>query len=236
MTGADARGHDAARSAPAGRRLRLVWIMSALIAALLGLGTALYLDRSPDTGKALLESSAAPVTTTEGGLRFGMLAAPRPLPTIRFVDDSGRSMTIKDFNGKVILLNIWATWCTPCRKEMPTLDRLQARLGGADFEVVALSIDGGEQALAMVKDFYWKIDIGHLRIYVDPEGDAAFRLGAIGIPTTLLLDRHGMELGRMSGIAEWDSLEAVAFIERQLARAGRRSSTTQSGQAAGVEQ
>lgn len=149
---------------------------------------------------------------------------PRPLPELRFTDGEGRAMTFADFSGRVILLNLWATWCVPCRKEMPTLDRLQAKLGGRDFQVVPLSID--RQGLAVVKPFYQELGLKSLGIYVDQSGKAAGDLGAVGIPTTLLVDRDGREIGRKVGPAEWDSPETVAMIRRYL------TPSTDTGQAA----
>jgi thiol-disulfide isomerase/thioredoxin len=141
-------------------------------------------------------------------------ASPRPIANVAFEDGEGRQRTLADFRGKVVLLNLWATWCGPCRQEMPTLDRLQARLGGVDFEVVALSIDRGGQAV--VKSFFDEIGVQALAIYVDASAEAGTQLGMIGVPTTLLLDRTGREIGRVTGPAEWDSAEVVAMIQHYL--------------------
>lgn len=141
---------------------------------------------------------------------------PRALPNVRFTDGNGRAMTLQDFHGKFVLLNIWATWCPPCRKEMPTLDRLQAKLGGPDFEVAALSIDQGQQSLDLVQKFYRQSGINSLAIYMDSSGDASGNLAVAGIPTTLLIDRQGREIGRKIGAAEWDSPEVVNLIRGYL--------------------
>ena len=145
---------------------------------------------------------------------FNIHPQPRVLPAIRFADEKERAMTLQDFRGKIVLLNIWATWCVPCREEMPTLDRLQAKLGGPDFEVVALSIDRGGPLV--VSTFYSEIGIRALRIYVDKSNDAQTALGVFGIPVTLLIDREGREIGRKIGPAEWDSLEVVTLIQGYL--------------------
>ncbi|MGQ0663960.1 MAG: TlpA family protein disulfide reductase [Pseudomonadota bacterium] len=139
---------------------------------------------------------------------------PRPLPEIGFTGAGGRALGLADFRGMVVLLNLWATWCLPCRREMPMLDRLQAKLGGAEFEVVALSIDRSD--IMIVEAFYDELDLKHMKIYHDPSGKAARALGLIGLPTTLLVDRQGRELGRLVGPAEWDSPETVALIRRYL--------------------
>ena len=141
---------------------------------------------------------------------------PQDLPPVRFRDETGRSVWLADWQGKVVLLNLWATWCPPCRAEMPTLDRLQARLGGEDFEVVALSID--RAGLGIVGAFYDENGITHLVKYVDESGKALRHLKAIGLPTTLLIDREGREIARHVGPAEWDTPEMVAFFRMQLGR------------------
>jgi thiol-disulfide isomerase/thioredoxin len=113
-----------------------------------------------------------------------------------------------------VLLNVWATWCTPCRKEMPALDRLQQQLGGRDFEVVALSIDrGGNPAVAA---FYREMDLRALAVYVDPTSEATSTLRTVGIPTTLLVDRQGRELWRKTGPAEWDRADFVELLRSYL--------------------
>jgi len=129
-------------------------------------------------------------------------------------EKSGRTFDLKDLRGKIVLLNLWATWCPPCVQEMPSLDRLQAELGGSDFEVIALSVDTGADALQKIRSFYAEKRIERLKIYRDIEGVAIFKLKAVGIPTTLLLDRNGLEIGRMSGTAEWDSPEIVAELRK----------------------
>lgn len=147
--------------------------------------------------------------------------APRAMPELRFDDASGKPLTLADFRGKVVLLNIWATWCGPCREEMPTLDRLQARRGGPDFEVVALSID--RAGIGVVTAFYAEIGIQHLAKYIDESAKAAGQLEAIGLPTTLLIDREGREIARYAGPAEWDAPEMVTFLEQQITRSSGAS-------------
>lgn len=140
-------------------------------------------------------------------------AAPKPVPELRFENGEGQPVTLADFRGKVVLLNVWATWCGPCREEMPTLDRLQATLGGKDFEVLALSID--RAGIGVVNAFYDEIGVEHLAKYIDDSGEAARELGAVGLPTTLLLDRQGREIARHVGPAAWDTPEMTAFIREQ---------------------
>ncbi|MEM9762955.1 MAG: TlpA disulfide reductase family protein [Pseudomonadota bacterium] len=137
--------------------------------------------------------------------------APRALRSPPFVDGDGQDLTLADFEGRVVLLNIWATWCAPCREEMPTLDALQARLGGPDFHVLPLSID--RAGLDPVRRFYDEIGIRHLGMYLAEDIRAMHAFAVIGLPTTLLIDRQGRERGRLTGPAEWDSPEAVAQIQ-----------------------
>jgi thiol-disulfide isomerase/thioredoxin len=141
--------------------------------------------------------------------------APQPVPELQFTDGDGQPRTLAEFRGKVVLLNIWATWCLPCRKEMPTLDRLQAELGGPDFEVVALSTDRGGPEV--VKKFYAENGIAHLAIHIDTSSQAGFTLATAGLPTTLLIDRQGQEIGRLVGPAEWDAPDMIAFLKSILA-------------------
>ncbi len=139
---------------------------------------------------------------------------PRPLKPFKFIDGDLKAASLSDFRGKIVLLNIWATWCVPCRAEMPTLERLQQSLGGPEFEVVALSID--QEGVPVVKKFYQELGITRLRIFVDPTMRAPQELGAIGVPTTLLVDREGREIARYAGPAEWDSPEVVATIRSHI--------------------
>lgn len=143
---------------------------------------------------------------------LALLEEPHALPELRFVNGDGATLTLADFSGKVVLLNIWATWCVPCRTEMPTLARLQTKLGGAGFEVVALSIDQG--GVAKVQAFYEEIGIHSLNVYVDISGYVVRNLNIVGVPTTLLIDQNGRELARAIGPAEWDNPEIVSLIKR----------------------
>jgi len=141
---------------------------------------------------------------------------PRQLAEVAFMDDQGRARTLRQFRDKLLLVNLWATWCAPCREEMPALDRLQRELGGADFEVLALSIDSG--GAAAVKRFYDEMGIRSLAIYVDSTMRATSALAALGIPTTLLVDAEGREIGRRTGPAQWDGPDAVRVIKAYLER------------------
>lgn len=136
--------------------------------------------------------------------------SPRPLANTQFENEGGQLLSLADFRGKVILLNVWATWCVPCRKEMPTLDRLQVALGGADLQVVPLSIDRG--GIDAIRKFYTEISVQKLGVYVDKSGRTLRDLGAVGLPTTVIVNRSGQEVARIVGPAEWDSTEIAHFL------------------------
>ncbi len=156
------------------------------------------------------------VPTLAQGVPEGFIIhdSPRNVPQVTFEDASGAQRNLSAFTGKVVLLNLWATWCGPCRKEMPTLDRLQHQLGGPGFEVVALSVD--HTGMDAVRKFYASIGIVNLAAYNDPTVRATGTLGTFGLPTTLLLNRAGAEIGRYIGPAEWDDQKMVAFIAARV--------------------
>lgn len=175
------------------------WFLLAAVAAILGADPVLRLARS-----------ARPA-----GPDLVLHARPRELANLRFSDGAGRPTSLAAFRGRVVLLNVWATWCPPCREEMPTLDRLQATLGGPGFEVVALSIDHG--GLPVVRDFFDRTRIKHLQPYMDTFGDAKSNLSVAGVPLTLLIDREGREIGRKLGPAAWDNPRMVQLIRSHMA-------------------
>lgn len=145
-------------------------------------------------------------------------AEPKPMPPLSFVDAEGRRVDLADFKDRVILLNLWATWCAPCVKEMPSLDRLQGQLGGDAFQVVALSLDRGGRTA--VEPFYKKTGVEHLTVFLDPGSQSMKVLSLRGLPTTILVDPEGRELGRVEGAVEWDSPEAVSFLRQFLGHGG----------------
>ncbi len=154
---------------------------------------------------------------------FIIHAEPLPIDALSFQDQNGSSLDLSAFGGKIVLLNLWATWCAPCRKELPSLDRLRQSLPSSDFEIIALSID--RDGVAAVHPFFKAIGITGLRIYVDPTGQATSTLKASGLPTTLLVDRAGREIGRLVGPAEWDGSDMRALIQSWL----EADSATQAG-------
>jgi thiol-disulfide isomerase/thioredoxin len=142
------------------------------------------------------------------------------VPDLAFKDAKGRDLRLADWRGRTVLLNLWATWCVPCRREMPALDALQALLGGADFEVVAVNVDtrDPQKPLAFLKE----VAITHLAYYSDPSARVFEELKtagkAFGMPTTVIVDPSGCEIGNMAGPAEWASDDGVKLVSAALAR------------------
>lgn len=209
-----------------------IYLVAAILAAIAGFGTV-YVSFAPSdngrsegpeaSGPALGESeanggaAAGPLAGLNKGAMAPLLVRPKPLdlPEFTFADASGKLKSLADFRGKVVLLNIWATWCIPCREEMPALDTIETKLGGKDFAVVAVNIDkgGSEKAASFLKE----TGATHLALYTDPSGKLFSTLKAVGMPTTLLIDRDGKEIARLIGPADWASPEAVAVIEAAIA-------------------
>ncbi len=186
------------------------WLLLGLTgAALLALAILVTFPRF--TGKP---ADAPPLT----GSMEAFTPTGRPVPAITMETPDGKHVALSDLTGKVVLLNLWATWCAPCVREMPTLDRLQAKLGGSSFEVVALSSD--RAGASAVEPFFREHGLDNLAIYLDPTGAAGRALGVRALPSTLLIDSAGREVGRLEGVAEWDSPEAIALIRHVMGRDG----------------
>jgi thiol-disulfide isomerase/thioredoxin len=143
---------------------------------------------------------------------------PLKVPDLAFTDGDGKARTLADFKGRTVLLNLWATWCVPCRKEMPTLDALEGKLGGPDFAVLAINIDtrDAEKPKAFLKE----IGVRKLAYYADPSAKTFQDLKeigrAFGMPTTMLIGKSGCELGTIAGPAEWSSDDALKLIQAAL--------------------
>ena len=144
--------------------------------------------------------------------------SPLKVPALAFQDAEGKPLTLEHWRGRTVLLNLWATWCVPCRKEMPALDALEQRLGGPKFEVVAVNIDTRDTG----KPRTWLKEVGvqKLAYYADPTARTFQDLKSIGrafgMPTTLLIDGQGCEIGTIAGPAEWASEDAIKLINAAL--------------------
>jgi thiol-disulfide isomerase/thioredoxin len=166
-------------------------------------------------------AGAAQTVARVAPLAHGEVAAlavsrrPAPLVDVAFQSPDGKTLHLADFRGKTLLLNLWATWCVPCREEMPSLDRLQARLGGPDFEVAAVDID--TTRLDRRKPFLDEIGVKSLAFYNDSAANVFQDLKkagkVVGLPTTIQVDAKGCEIGVMAGPANWASDDAVKLIE-----------------------
>ena len=192
----------------------------ALVGAVYGIGSAI---RNPDAAACRpaveLARRIAPLARGEVAA-VAVAGKPLRLPDLTFNDAEGRSRALADWRGRFVLFNLWATWCIPCRHEMPALDALQAKLGGPDFEVVAVNIDTRDPD----KPRSWLREVGVTRLayYADPSAkvfqDLKIAGKAIGMPTTLLVDPSGCEIGTIWGPAEWASEDGIRLVSAALGR------------------
>lgn len=139
----------------------------------------------------------------------------RPLPDVALVDTGDVEHRLSDLAGRIVVLNFWATWCAPCRHEMPSLDRLQAALGGDDLAVVPVAT--GRNPVPAIQRFYNEAGIANLPVLRDPGSTLARQMGVLGLPVTVILNREGQEVARLTGDAEWDSESAVAILTALVA-------------------
>ena len=142
---------------------------------------------------------------------------PFPAPIVSLTDGSGHSVELAGLKGKLVVVNLWATWCEPCLREMPSLERLQSRFGER-IAVLAVSEDRGGNKT--VEPFIAKLGLKSVKIYIDPKSEAGHAFGARGLPTSFLIDREGKVLGRVEGAAEWDSPKILGILEPLLSGDG----------------
>jgi thiol-disulfide isomerase/thioredoxin len=175
---------------------------------------------SPPSSAGAAALPALPAGPGRNPLSAGEMAGfvfrgePEALPGVKFHDGSGRERTLADWRGKVVLLNLWATWCLPCRKEMPALDRLQGELASDGFEVLAVSVD--RAGLPGARKFLDEARAERLALYADATARLPSVLRVAGLPATLLIDRQGREIGRLLGPAAWDGEDAKRLIRAAL--------------------
>ncbi|MCB1512916.1 MAG: TlpA family protein disulfide reductase [Hyphomicrobiaceae bacterium] len=206
------------------KQLSPAWkLIYAALAVVVGL-TAIYVIVSANDNGRTPHNTAEP-GTRGGKLNTGAMAtfvfrdAPTAIPELRFNGPDGKPLTLASFKGRVVVLNLWATWCGPCKLEMPHLAKLKTALGDRDFAVVAVSLDRGSPDKP--KKFLASANLAPLDLYHDPDAQIGFKLMAIGMPVTLVIDAEGREVGRLVGPAEWDSPEAIRLIRAQR-RGARR--------------
>ncbi len=215
---------------PAGtwRKAPLIALAAFAVAAAAGFAV-LYGKGASGKDEAALCPNAGAVAARLAPLAQGEVAAlsvdkqPKPAVPVSFNGPDGKKLTLADFRGRTVLLNLWATWCAPCRSEMPALDRLQAKFGGPDFQVVAVNVD--TVRLDKPKAFFADAGVKNLPLYADPSADAfeALKVAgkALGLPTSVLIDKEGCEVGVMAGPAAWDSKDAEAAVAALLGRGGQ---------------
>lgn len=188
--------------------------LAVLVAIVAIIGVVASNQESAAACPVLPDGTRVPTARAVGTLQTW--AEPCVLPSgVVFMDGAERPASLDDFAGKTVVLNLWATWCPPCLREMPSLDRLQAAMGGEDFVVVALNQDRGGAGVARA----WLENQGleRLDVYADPRGMVPRAIAASGLPTTIILDPQGRELARLVGEAEWDSPDMQARLRGLMA-------------------
>jgi thiol-disulfide isomerase/thioredoxin len=217
---------DPQNAAPSHARKRLALVLlggvvgvAVGLAGIYGIGRLMGNAGTDPACKGAVETARRIAPFARGEVAaVGVVKASKTLPPLAFKDASGTEKTLADWRGRTVLLNLWATWCVPCRKEMPALDALQARLGGPDFDVVAVNIDtrDADKPKAWLKD----TGIEKLGYYADSSArvfqDLKAAGKAFGMPTTLLVDPNGCELAALAGPAEWASDDAVKLVTAAL--------------------
>jgi thiol-disulfide isomerase/thioredoxin len=186
------------------RALTVLLILGGAALLVLSLRPA-HLEKMPQAPASSLAGGNAGPTLGQ----FTALSAPLPAPALAFTTRGGAQKQLADFKGKLVLVNLWATWCGPCVEEMPSLDRLQAKLGD---KLTVLAISEDRQGETVVAPFLQKNGIQHLAIFLDPKSAATGALGAQGLPTSYLIARDGTIVGKEEGGATWDSSEMVAKL------------------------
>jgi thiol-disulfide isomerase/thioredoxin len=152
----------------------------------------------------------------EGDMRkLNFAAEPVAASDVPFATEAGEEMTLADFEGQVVLVNFWATWCAPCREEMPMLEALSAEFGGDDFAVVTIAT--GRNSPQGIVAFFEEIGVETLPRHTDARQALARSMGVLGLPVTVILDREGREIARLQGEADWSSDSARAIIAALIA-------------------
>ena len=202
---------------PKKQKISRLWIIVAIsLAVALALILAyvyasLYLSEGSKGNPTTTSSEKSISAELELQSKFIRHAEPEEIPIIEFSTEDGTQKTFQDFEGELLLVNFWATWCAPCRREMKQLDNLQAHFAGQGLRVIAISLDRG--TIERPKEFLDELGVTHLARVYDAKQKMAQKLRLVGLPTTLVITPDGRELGRLQGEAEWDGEAAIKFIE-----------------------
>jgi len=188
----------------------VVAFVSALLGAVYIIGRTDTVPNAPQDALFSLDSALK-----KGTALFNIYGVQPELPLTKITDEAGTIMTLDDLNGQNLLINFWATWCVPCREEMPELDALQKARGTDNFRVLAISVDRG--GLQTSRAFLDEIGVQHLELFYDEKGTLARKMKTIGYPTTILITKTGKQFGILTGPAHWNSDKAHALINRLLA-------------------
>ncbi len=156
--------------------------------------------------------SRASAAKADALVNFSLTDGKPPVPDIEFRDGEDKLLKFSDYRGKIVLFNAWATWCGPCINEMPSLDAVQKRLGGSNFQVLPISMDRTGQLT--VDMFYRENNLKNLPILIEHQASIARYIKPRGLPFTLLMDREGNELGRALGEVFWDQPEGIELLKR----------------------
>ena len=153
-----------------------------------------------------------------GDMRKLVFSDPAPAPADTFFDEADAAIGLDAFRGKYVLVNFWATWCAPCKQEMPSLAALQSEFGGDDFQVVTIAT--GRNPPAGMRRFFAEIEVDNLPLYRDPQQQLARQMAVLALPISVLLDPDGNEIARLRGDADWASEDAFALFRALLAPKG----------------
>ena len=186
------------------KRLRSAVLYAALALGANALGTLPALAGAvPDLGQV--------AALRQGDMKkLEFHAEPKAVPDVAFKDADGAEHRLSDYRGKYLVVNFWAMWCAPCRKEMPTLDKLQAEMGGDDLQVLPIATI--RNSLPGVKRFFTDGGVKHLPVLIDPQAELAHKMGVMGLPVTVILNPDGQEIARLIGEADWAGDDAKAVL------------------------
>jgi thiol-disulfide isomerase/thioredoxin len=208
---------------PLSRRVAALVSATVMAAVLYGAGpsgkegAARAADATACAASSKIAAAVAPMAKGDVAA-LSISKKPEPLETYAFQDPEGKPVSLAAFRGRTVLLNLWATWCVPCRGEMPELDRLQTALGSDKFEVVAINVDTSRPERP--KALFEELGLKSLKRYADPKANIFFEMKqagkALGLPLTLLIDPEGCQIGLINGPAAWGSADARALVMRAV--------------------